>query len=212
MICAALSPSLTSCPCFALRTLKILIYPHPALRQKAQPLATVDQTRPRRGPRMLELMHEAPGVGLAAPQVGLPWRLFVTNPTGEPQDDLVFINPTITAPSRESEDREEGCLSLPNVNGQIRRPVAVTITAQDLNGQTFTLEATGLPARVWQHEYDHLDGVLIIDKMTRIDRLANREALRQLEEEAAPLRSSANLTRTAPCARSGCLAAGNFEP
>lgn len=162
--------------------LSILFYPHPALRRKAAPIPAIDQNVRDVALRMLQLMHQAPGVGLAAPQVGLPWRLFVANPTGEPENDLVFINPTLSHPSRESEDREEGCLSLPNVNGQIRRPVAVTITAQDLAGKTFTLEGTGLPARIWQHEYDHLDGVLIIDKMTRIDRLANRDALRQLEQ------------------------------
>lgn len=165
--------------------LKILIYPHPALRRKASPIPNVDRHVREVALRMLQLMHQAPGVGLAAPQVGLPWRLFVANPTGQPENDLVFINPAFTELSRESEDREEGCLSLPNINGQIRRPVAVTITAQDLHGKPFTLQASGLPARIWQHENDHLDGVLIIDKMTRIDRLANRDALRQLESSAA---------------------------
>jgi len=163
------------------KDLTILCYPHPVLRQKAHRVAAIDQEVRQVAARMLHLMHEAPGVGLAAPQVGIPWRLFVCNPTGEAHHDLVLVNPALSAPTRESEDREEGCLSLPHVTGQIRRPVGVTVTAQDLDGRSFTLSASGLPARIWQPEYAHLDGVLLIDQMTRVARLANREALRQLE-------------------------------
>ena len=133
---------------------------------------------------MLELMHEAPGVGLAAPQVGLPWRMFVANPTGEPADDRVFIDPEIAQPSRDVAAMEEGCLSLPEVRGEILRPCRVTIRATDLEGRRFELTSEELPARVWQHENDHLDGVLIIDKMTRMDRLANRRPLKALEADA----------------------------
>jgi peptide deformylase len=127
-------------------------------------------------------MHEAPGVGLAAPQVGIPWRLFVANPTGEPADDRAFINPVLSRPSREMHDRDEGCLSLPEITAQIRRPKAITVTATDLDGREFALTSDDLPARIWQHETDHLDGVLIIDRMTPMDRLANARKLKELEK------------------------------
>jgi peptide deformylase len=167
-------------------SLQIVWYPDPILRQPAKPVDRIDDQVRRVAGRMLSLMHQAPGVGLAAPQVGVSWRLFVANPTGEPADDLVFVNPVLTNPSSATEDHEEGCLSLPHINAIIRRPRAITITAMDLNGRTFSLAAEGLPARIWQHEYDHLDGILILDRMLKIDKLANREALRQLEAGLVP--------------------------
>jgi peptide deformylase len=115
--------------------------------------------------------------------VGLPWRLFVANPTGEPADDGVFINPELFEPSRVGESAEEGCLSLPGIKGQVRRPVSIGIRALDLDGVPFERTAEGLEARIWQHEFDHLNGVLIIDKMTQIDRRAAQKTLRQWEKE-----------------------------
>lgn len=163
------------------RTLEIVWYPEPVLRQKAEPVAEVTDEVRAVASRMIELMHEARGVGLAAPQVGLPWRMFVANPTGEPDDNRVFINPVLRDASRKAETREEGCLSLPHVSVEVTRPALITIDAVDEQGNAFTLTSDGLPARVWQHEYDHLDGVLIIDRMTPADRMANRRALRELE-------------------------------
>lgn len=165
--------------------LEIIVYPDPRLRRKVQPVAEVNDQVRAVADRMLELMHQAPGVGLAGPQVGLDWRLFVANPTGERADDRVFINPTLSNPSREQADEEEGCLSLPGIRGEIRRPTAITIEATDRDGRRFTLDGSDLEARIWQHEYDHLDGVLILDRMPRVDRLASRQALRQLEDDAA---------------------------
>lgn len=164
--------------------LAIVHYPDPVLRQAAEPVPAVDETVRAVAQRMLELMREAPGVGLAAPQVGLPWRMFVANPTGEPEDDRVFINPTLHDPGTHSAAREEGCLSLPRVFGEITRPTAIAITATDEHGESFTLTSDELPARVWQHEYDHLDGVLILDRMRPIDKMANRRILKELEAEA----------------------------
>lgn len=168
----------------AVNSLRIVHYPDPVLRGKAKPVERIDDEVRAVAARMVELMHEARGVGLAAPQVGLPWRLFVANPSGEPGDDRVFINPVLRDPSRETESREEGCLSLPSVTGEITRPHAITVDAQDEHGQRFTLTSDGLPARVWQHETDHLDGIMIIDKMPAIDRVANKRALRDLESGA----------------------------
>jgi peptide deformylase len=163
-------------------SLEIVVHPHPVLRQKAQPVPEVTDEVRAVALRMLELMHEAPGVGLAAPQVGLSWRLFVANPTGEPDDDRVFINPRFVELGRDQDVYDEGCLSLPDITCQVRRPVIAVIEALDLEGKPFTLAGEGFAPRVWQHEYDHLDGVLIIDKMSTTDRIANRQALRALEE------------------------------
>lgn len=164
--------------------LAIVHYPDPVLRARAKELTAVTPEVQAVARRMLELMHEAPGVGLAAPQVGLSWRLFVANATGKPEDDQVFINPVLVDPSRECHDYEEGCLSLPEIRGDIRRPTTISIEAIDLAGQRFKLTSSELPARIWQHEMDHLDGVLIIDRMNPLDRMANRRALKELESAA----------------------------
>ena len=165
--------------------LEIVVYPHPALRTAAEPITQVNDHVRAVALRMLELMRTDAGIGLAGPQVGLPWRLFVSNVSGDPCDDMVFINPVISNPSRQLEEFEEGCLSLPEIRAQIRRPKQVTIDALDLDGRPFALTDDGLPARVWQHETDHLDQVLIIDKMAPIDRLVHRRALRDMEKAVA---------------------------
>jgi peptide deformylase len=166
----------------AAEKLKIVRYPDPILRAKARPLTDITEEIRAVARRMIELMHEAEGVGLAAPQVGLSWRLFVANATGEEGDDRIFVNPTLTAPSEQIDAREEGCLSIPDVRGEIRRPKAITIEALDEFGRPFTLTSDALPARIWQHETDHLDGILIIDRMSTLDKLANRRKLKGLEE------------------------------
>ena len=163
-------------------SLRIVHYPDPVLRQKAQDVPEVTDEVRAVAAKMIELMHEARGVGLAAPQVGLPWRMFVANPTGEPEDNGVFINPQLVDPGRDTDAREEGCLSLPNVRGDITRPTTITLRALDEGGQPVELTGSDLPARVWQHETDHLDGVLIIDRMPAMDRMANRKAIKELEK------------------------------
>lgn len=167
--------------------LRIVHYPDPILRQKTPPISDVTDEVRAVAVRMLELMHEAPGVGLAAPQVGLPWRMFVANahPEHDRSEDKVFINPVLRDAGRELEDYEEGCLSLPDILAEVRRPKQITIDALDIDGKPFTMTSDTLWARVWQHEFDHLEGVLIIDRMTPLDRTANRRALRELEQEAS---------------------------
>ena len=140
-------------------------------------------------------MVEEEGIGLAAPQVGLGWRMFVADvPLGEKRvatgdlpsatnGPVVYINPVLSKPTGPVEPYEEGCLSLPDIRGEVLRPPVITITALDVEGNTFTQSATGLLARCWQHEVDHLDGVLIIDKMTAPYRLKNRAAIRELERD-----------------------------
>lgn len=166
------------------QALKIVLYPDPVLRETAQPIEKVTPQIQAIARRMIALMHDAPGVGLAAPQVGLPWRMFVANPTGDERDDAVFINPVLKNAGTLTEGHNEGCLSLPGVNAEIRRPKEITIEALDLEGKPFTMTSDELPARIWQHEFDHLEGVLIIDKMTPLDRKANKAAIADLEYRA----------------------------
>jgi peptide deformylase len=170
-----------------LKKLRIVTYPARVLRTRAQPVKVIDDEVRAVAQRMIHLMREAPGVGLAAPQVGLGWRMFVAIGPGEAVEDreaFVFINPVLSDPSREVEDYEEGCLSLPQIQATIRRPKAITVTAQGLDGQTFSMTSDILQARIWQHETDHLDGVLILDRMSPLDKLANQRAIRDLEASA----------------------------
>ena len=166
-------------------SLTILHYPDPALRKKGTDVDPADEAVRAVARRMIELMHEADGVGLAAPQVGLSWRLFVTNGRDADPEDRVFINPVLTLGRSELIDHEEGCLSLPGINVQVRRPEQAEITAVGLDGERFTMTAAGVLTRIWQHESDHLDGVLIIDRMNPMDRLATRKALKELRAAAA---------------------------
>ena len=116
---------------------------------------------------MFELMYDTRGIGLAANQVDLPLQLFVVNASGEPGngEELVFINPVIDQP-KGSEVSEEGCLSIPGVHADVNRPAQIHISAYDLEGNEIDMVADGLLARVIQHEYDHLQGVLFIDRIS----------------------------------------------
>lgn len=144
---------------------------------------------------MIQMMAEEEGIGLAGPQVGLPWRIFVTNvpesdtrsaednpPTAE-RGPSVYLNPVLSEHSADLLPAEEGCLSLPDIRGVVQRPGTITLSAIDLDGRRFVRTASGLLARCWQHEMDHLDGVLILDRMTQIYRLKNRSAVRDLERD-----------------------------
>ncbi|MBI1373449.1 MAG: peptide deformylase [Phycisphaera sp.] len=164
--------------------LQIVLYPDPVLRKRAAPIELNDEVR-EVAARMITLMHEAHGVGLAAPQVGLSWRMFVANPTGEPQDDRVFINPELRDPAEIVAVQSEGCLSIPDVHADIRRPQSISVDATDLDGNRFTLTDDALPARIWQHETDHLNGVLILDRMSRLDKIAHRRVIKDLEADYA---------------------------
>jgi peptide deformylase len=161
--------------------LRILHYPDPRLRQKAEPVREFGAALAPLIERMFALMKEFNGVGLAAPQVGVPLRLFVMNTTGEPSGKRVICNPRLT-PDGPPEEAEEGCLSLPGIRVGVRRAQSCVLTAQDETGAAIEESGTNLVARVWQHETDHLDGVLIIDKMGPSDRIATRRTLRALEE------------------------------
>jgi peptide deformylase len=156
---------------------RIRQYGDPALRMKARVVETVDDDVRRLAQRMTDLMHEAQGVGLAATQVGVLRRLFVFSDEGE---DRVLVNPVITKRSDETELDDEGCLSLREVLVPVERATSVTIEGLDANGEPLKLELELPSARVVQHELDHLDGVLILD---RTDDESRREALAKLRPQ-----------------------------
>ncbi|NUQ61499.1 MAG: peptide deformylase [Pirellulales bacterium] len=168
-----------------LPSVRIIRYPHPTLRHKSKPLRRVDAELQKMIRQMFDLMYEEEGIGLAANQVDLPYRLFVINVQSDPaakDEEMVFINPVITQPKGTAEDRE-GCLSLPELYAPVRRPEKITISAYNAAGQEFSYQMDGLYARVVQHEYDHLDGILFIDRLTAANLLAVKEALGELEAE-----------------------------
>src|SRR5436305_2990030 len=150
----------------------------PVLRASALPVERFDDQLRTEIERMGELMHDALGVGLAATQLGIMHRVLVYR--AFPEDPLTaLVNPVLEWASDEREQAEEGCLSLPGVHVEVERPARVRVRARDWAGKETVVEAEGLPARIVQHEMDHLDGVLILD---RISREARKEAMRAMRE------------------------------
>jgi peptide deformylase len=179
--------------------LELVLYPDPRLRKVSTAVSQVTPELLARCRDMFPVMYEAKGIGLAAPQVGWNVRLFLMNVTGEPQDEYVLINPEILERTG-THMMEEGCLSLPDIRGKFTRPAklkvkALTTTgdalraaADDLTKVPLTemeLEAEGLVSRCIQHELDHLDGILIIDKFSPAKKLSIKSKLRELEDEFA---------------------------
>jgi peptide deformylase len=157
--------------------LKIVNYPHPALRAKAKPVASIDKDVQLAAGQMLELMYKNEGLGLAAQQVALDYQLLVINFEGDPEkkdQEVVAINPVIVDAKGVVKDRE-GCLSFPGLYQDIRRAKTVKVQYYDLAGQAKEMTCPDLPARIWQHEIDHLNGVLFIDKMGPLARLGSRK-------------------------------------
>ena len=156
-------------------------YPDPVLRMRANEVAEFDEALRTLVERMSALMQEAAGVGLAAPQVGILRRVLVYQ-AGEEEPVVALVNPELAERSEESEVGEEGCLSLgaATVVVEVERPVAVTVKASDPDGNEVEIEAEGLAARVIQHEIDHLDGVLILERTTPEQR---RQALAKLRPQ-----------------------------
>ncbi len=164
--------------------LDIVYYPDPILRNVSKKIKKITPEIRELVDEMFETMYENIGIGLAAPQIGKNIRLFVIDvrDPDEPQK-LVFINPVITAKSKEKEKIEEGCLSLPDIAANVIRPVEVTVKALDLDGNEFVIEADGMLARCIQHEYDHLDGIVFTDKVSLASKLSVKSGLRRLEED-----------------------------
>jgi len=151
-----------------MKTLSIVHHPHPALRRKCREIKKIDAELRDMVQQMFQLMYQARGVGLAANQCGLPYRLFVINPEGDPgcpDSEMVFINPRITR-KRGGADGEEGCLSLPELYATVPRAAQIVVDAFDLSGQPFEVELEDFPARVVQHEFDHLEGLMFTDRIS----------------------------------------------
>ncbi|MFO0014347.1 MAG: peptide deformylase [Planctomycetota bacterium] len=171
--------------------LHLITYPHPTLRYPAKPLARVDAHLKTLVSEMFDIMYEHRGVGLAATQVNVPIRLFIANPSGEKETgpELVFINPVIQRATGTAE-AEEGCLSLPGVNAAVKRNKAVRINAYGIEGSEINMDVDGFLARIIQHEVDHLDGVLFIDRVSEenqkpfIDDLIGFESTFDLKRKA----------------------------
>ena len=133
------------------------------LRQKAAPIKNINDEIRQMARKMLDIMHKGKGVGLAGPQVGLLKRIFVTDAEGD--EERVYINPSIIQTSQEQSNIEEGCLSIPGFYALVKRPAIIKVQAWNEKGRAFTLEASGMLARIIQHEYDHLEGILFIDRI-----------------------------------------------
>lgn len=164
--------------------LEVRIYPDPVLRRGGQTVTVFDQALRDTAARMFEAMYEEVGVGLAAPQVGIEQKLLVLNPSGSKKDreqEMVLINPRITKKKGREFD-EEGCLSFPGIHADVERWIDITVTYQDLDGKEQTMKATDLLSRIVQHELDHLDGVLFVDRLTAADKLRVRQKLEDLEQ------------------------------
>ncbi len=146
--------------------ISIIKYPHPTLRYRSCTIQRVDRDLREVASRMFQLMYEAEGIGLAANQIDLPLRMFVMNLAGNPHEgeERVFLNPVLRLP-RGTREKQEGCLSLPGVYANVRRPEEVILHAFELSGDEFEQRIDGMFARVVQHEIDHLNGVLFIDHL-----------------------------------------------
>eukprot|EP00271_Cylindrocystis_brebissonii_P023165 TRINITY_DN9435_c0_g1_i1.p1 TRINITY_DN9435_c0_g1~~TRINITY_DN9435_c0_g1_i1.p1 ORF type:complete len:289 (+),score=43.53 TRINITY_DN9435_c0_g1_i1:299-1165(+) len=168
--------------------LQIVLYPDPRLRAKNKAVTVFDDRLRQLVTEMFDIMYRTDGVGLAAPQVGVNVQLMVYNPEGERGQgkEYVLVNPKITKYAREKEPTTEGCLSFPGMDGtgtinvDVERPIAVKIAAQDVSGKRITLELKGWQARIFQHEYDHLEGILYHDRMSA-------EVLQSIQEELEAL-------------------------
>jgi peptide deformylase len=159
----------------------------PVLKSSATPVDRFDDSLRRQVARMAGIMNDAYGVGLAAPQLGVSQRLLVYR-VGPEAPVIVLANPEIEWASDDSEGLDEGCLSIPGITVDVERPVHVRVRALDEQGEPRSVEASGLEARVIQHEIDHLDGVLILDRTSRDQR---REAMRSLREAEQRAREAA---------------------
>lgn len=176
--------------------MKLTLYPDPILKKRAEVVTEFSAALARKIKVMYEIMDRSEGIGLAGPQAGWSARVFVTRiPEGQTSGPYrVYINPEIIEASGEAEG-EEGCLSFPDIQGTIVRPDTVLIRAMDVEGQLFEESGTGLTARCWQHEIDHLDGILFISRMGLGDKLKNKAKLRALQKEFTPKRSTQTKTR-----------------
>lgn len=176
--------------------MQILKYPHPVLKMKCVSLKRVDAELLGWIDEMFEIMYETKGVGLAANQVGLPYRFFIINPTGDAEKkdkERVFINPIVTLGAGKPILEDEGCLSYPKMYYEVLRSPKVTIRAYDLKGNEINEQIADYSAKIVQHEYDHLEGIGFVQRLDPESlRMAQRD-MRELEEEFARQQASGDI-------------------
>ena len=158
---------------------KITHYPAEVLGRTAEPVQQIDETIRKLVEKMTDIMLANRGMGLAAPQAGVPLRLFIISLDASREKVRAYVNPTVT-PAGDLVEIEEGCLSVPGIYTKIRRYRRATVTATDLDGHEFTEEADGLYARCLQHEYDHIEGTTIVKRMGAAAKIAHRRQLKKL--------------------------------
>ena len=161
---------------------RITCYPAAVLKQVAKPIGEIDDNVRKLVEKMSNIMIKNKGIGLAGPQANVGLRIFIISLDGSRERIRVYINPTVK-PVGNVETMEEGCLSVSGIFTRIRRYEKCTVTATDLEGNEFTEEADGLYARCLQHEYDHLEGITIANKMSSAAKIAHRKTLKKLENE-----------------------------
>lgn len=166
-------------------TRPLVILPDPLLRQVSKPVERIDDELRKFAADMFDTMYDAPGIGLAAVQVGEPIRMLVLDVAGkdEPKNPQVFINPEILAKSEDMNVHEEGCLSIPDYYAEVERPARISVKALDLDGKEKIVEANGILATCLQHEIDHLNGVLFIDHLSKLKRDMVIRKFRKLAKE-----------------------------
>ncbi|RMF33101.1 MAG: peptide deformylase [Alphaproteobacteria bacterium] len=165
----------------------ILIHPDPRLKTRCRPVERFDAALRKLAEDMLETMYDAPGIGLAAPQVGVTRRLLVMDASGkeEPPQPMVLVNPEVTWASEDLNTHEEGCLSIPDIYEEVTRPARVRVRWQDLDGKAQEQEFDGLWATCVQHEIDHLDGRLFIDYLGAVKRSMITAKMKKLKKQRA---------------------------
>jgi len=166
----------------------LIILPDPVLRQVSKPIETIDASVKKLAADMLETMYEAPGIGLAAIQIGVPTRMVVIDVAkqDEPKEPRIFINPEVMHSSDERSVYEEGCLSIPEYYAEVERPATVRVSYIDGEGKKQEVEADGLLATCLQHEIDHLNGVLFIDYISKLKRdMVVRKFKKMAKDKAA---------------------------
>ncbi len=162
---------------------QITHYPTEVLGKAAQPVEKTDDNIRHLAAKMTDIMLHNKGIGLAAPQAGVPLRLFIISLNGTRENVKVYINPTVTPTTDKLDHVDEGCLSVPGVYAKIPRYKTCEVTATDLDGNEFTEQADGLHARCLQHEYDHIEGITIADRMPSAAKIAHRKQLKKLQEK-----------------------------
>lgn len=174
----------------------LTLYPSPILRRPAEAVEAFDDELQAIVQAMFRCMYRSKGVGLAAPQVGLRKSILVLNPTGEPADELALVNPELVDRSGPPTLFEEGCLSFPGLFAEVERPESCTVKAFTPSGEPLEATFDAFPSRILQHEYDHLVGVLLVDRMSPADKLRHKSALEELVARYKRLQKGAQTSRS----------------